>query len=192
MEPEIRSIVGLRELVKKLDGRLGVPEAGRRFLSRWALSVQGDTVRNMKRGKGGWVWKSHTRRSITHAIDGESGKIPAGARVGSNQETARWGEFGTGLLSEDPKSTKRRHWPPSAPLEAWAAAHGIEPVLSKRDGHVIETPGEIVAAAIGLRGGIKPRRFLRTAARDNARKIPGWVNTFAHDIERLAPGSDPS
>lgn len=177
MDPKIdKEIQGMRELLRKLDNRLGIPEAARRFLTKWAEFTEAGAKRNMKRGPGGWLWKTHTRRSMTHHIFPATG-MPDAARVGSNQDTARWGEFGTGLLSEDPKSSKRRHWPPAAPLEAWAVAHGF-------------SGGAEVARIIGLRGGLKPRRFLRNAAEDAEKKLPIWLDAFRKDIERLAPESD--
>lgn len=141
-----------------------------RFLDRWRFSVERGAKANIKRGPGGWLWKGHDRRSLTSERD--QAFFPHWARVGSNSRTLRWGEFGTGLKSEDPTATKKRHWPPSSALDPWARAHS--------------TTGFLVARAIGRRGGLEPRRFLRDAVKDSERRIPGWLATAAREMEREA------
>lgn len=163
-------LVGFDVLERKMRRPAWAAGPMGRFLDRWRFAVEGGAKKNIKRGVGGWLWHGTTRRSLTSERDRSF--FPLWARAGSNLKTARIGEFGTGLLSEDPDSSKRRHWPPAAALEPWAQVHG--------------TTGAEVARAIGIRGGIKPRRFLRTAVKDTERRIPGFLAIAAREMEREA------
>jgi hypothetical protein len=157
---------GFDDLERKLKyPRWAAGPAGR-FLDRWRFAVERGAKANIKRGPGGWLWKGHDRRSLTSERD--QATFPHWARVGSNSKTLRWGEFGTGTKSEDPQSSKKRHWPPASALEPWARAHN--------------TTGFLVARAIGRRGGLEPRRFLRNAVKDSERRIPGWLATAAREM----------
>ena len=169
MSDNIR-LIGEDELRRKLSNPSWVTGPLGEFFDKWRFATQRQAVANIKRGRGGWLDTGGTRQSITSERD--EGTIPQYARVGSNKPTARWGEFGTGLLSEDPEATRKRHWPPSAALEPWARKHG--------------TTGFLVARAIGLRGGLAPRRFLRDAAETTEPKITGWLAQAARDIETEA------
>jgi hypothetical protein len=164
---------GFDDLERKMKYPTWAAGPAGRFLDRWRFSTERAAKANIKRGPGGWLWKGHDRRSLTSERD--QATFPHWARVGSNSRTVRWGEFGTGLKSEDPTASKKRHWPPSAALEPWARAHGYGP-----------GGGFLVARAIGRRGGLEPRRFLRNAAKDSERKIPGWLATAAREMEREA------
>jgi hypothetical protein len=110
-------IRGLPELLRKLDADKLAGKPAANLLNRWRLSTEADAKR------GAPVWKGLTRQSITSEID--DGTFPRSARVGSNVDQARWAEYGTGLLSEDPESAHQRYFPPAEPLEAWAVAHGF-------------------------------------------------------------------
>ena len=81
-------------------------------------------------------------------------------------------EFGTGLLSEDPKSRRQRHWPPAAALDLWAKRHGF-------------ASGAIVARIIGRRGGLKPRRFLRDAFESNRQRIADELSRIPRDVAEM-------
>ena len=74
--------------------------------------------------------------------------------VGSNVLYAPYMELGTGTFVGRPA-----HRPPSAALNLWAKRHGIP------------GGGYVVARGIGLRGGLKPRRYLRRALEQNADRI---------------------
>jgi len=73
--------------------------------------------------------------------------------VGSNVVYAPYMELGTGTFVGRP-----RHFPPPSALETWAKRHGMG-------------SGYVVARAIFLKGGLKPRRFLQGAIEKNATKI---------------------
>lgn len=156
-------IIGLEATLAKLDSGRIAGRPARNFMNRWALSVEGG---GKKRAP---VWRGQLRRSITHEIEGSP--IPKYARVGTNVPYAAAMEHGTGLLSDE--GSGKRHWPPGAALNAWASAHGM-------------MSGYQVAAAIGKRGGLKPRRYLRDAADAAAPNVPGWLSQMARDIEAQA------
>jgi HK97 gp10 family phage protein len=84
--------------------------------------------------------------------------------VGSNVKDAPYMELGTGI-----PAGRGRHWPPGAALETWAQRHGFE-------------SGFIVARAIGLRGGLEPRRFLQRAFEQNKDKI---VKLIGHAVAKI-------
>lgn len=165
---------GFDELAAKLEHPTWAYIPVQNLFTKWALFVQRRTVANMKRGKGGWVWKAETRQSVTREVD--PSPLPQYARVGSNKAKFRWGEFGTGLLSEDPASSKKRHWPPAHALDKWAIEHGFD-------------DGAQVARIIGMRGGLKPRRYLRTAFKDSQDQLPGWLKQAAGELQQLASQS---
>jgi hypothetical protein len=74
------------------------------------------------------------------------------AAVGSNVIYAPHMELGTGTFAG-----RKRHYPPPSALATWARRHG--------------TNAWAVAAAIGRRGGLRPRRFLRGALEANRAQI---------------------
>ena len=163
-------VIGFEHLEDVLEHPHWATEPLGALLDKWAGVVQRGTVRRFKRGPGGWIDTTASRRSVTSERD--QGTFPKWARVGSNLDTFRWGELGTGLLSEDPKSKRQRHWPPVKAVTPWAKKRKLNPYL--------------VARAIGLRGGLEPRRYLRTARDEAEPKIPGWLNQMARAIERAA------
>ncbi len=164
------NIRGLPELLRKLDRPEWVEKPMGAFLDRWRFAVQRQAVANFKRGPGGWIDTGGTRQSITSERDDAA--LPVWARVGSNKDTARWGEYGTGLLSEDPESAHRRYFPPPAALQRWATKHGMDPFL--------------VARAIYRKGGTEPRRFLRDAAKSTDGDVPRYLGLMAREIETEA------
>lgn len=171
-------IIGLKGLTAKLQRPEWVHGPARNFLARWVSAVQRATVANIKRGPGGWVDTGETRKSITHQVD--RSPFPRWAKAGSNLAKARTGEYGTGLLSEDPTASKQRHWPDPSELDAWAARKKI----TDKDDNVLT--GADIARIIGIRGGIKPRRFLRDAVAETEKDLPRFLATFTREIETEA------
>lgn len=165
------TIHGMNELIRKLEHPNWAYGPMGNLLDRWRLSTQRGAVANMKRGPGGWVDTGETRRSLTSERDAAT--PPIWARVGSNLKKARWGEYGTGLLSDDPESSHRRYFPPPAALDRWAKKHGF-------------ASGWVVANAIYRKGGTEPRHFLRDASEASKAKIPGWLSTMSKEIEAEA------
>ena len=101
--------------------------------------------------------------------------------VGSNVIYAPYMEFGTGVFTGPeesfagafamaPHTGAGRHWPPSEALSDWARRHGIP-------------SGYLVARAIGMRGGLRPRRYLQRALESNRDRIKRiWENTVGRIV----------
>lgn len=167
------NLIGFDNLDDALKNPKWVTRPLGKLFDTWRFEGQRETVKNFKRGPGGWMDTTHTRRTVTSERD--DSEWPTWARFGSNDDRARWGEYGTGLLSEDPKSSHRRHWPPAHALDKWALKHGF-------------ASGFIVARIIGTRGGLKPRRMFRDANATITPKLGGWLATMAREIEDAADG----
>lgn len=172
---------GAEQLQRDLDsGRLFGP-AVRTILERYTRFV----VRKTQQRAGESRYQGHTRRSYTSEVD--SAEFPQWGKAGSNLPTAEFMEHGTGLLSDSPRSSGTRHWPPAAALEEWAAKKQIP----KRNeaGEVIGIlDGADVAKIIGTRGGLAPRRWLRDSAEEADGRVPGWLQQAASEIEK-GPGA---
>lgn len=165
-------LIGEADLQRKLKAKLGAPSAARFLFDAWRFDVERGTKANIVRGPGGWLWKGTTRQSATSERD--QSEFPRWARVGSNLDTFRWGELGTGLLSEDPASAHRRYFPPPDAMEPWALAHQFE-------------SGFMASLAIFKKGGTEPRHFLKTAFEASEPKIDGWLAQAGNLIEKTAP-----
>ncbi len=109
------------------------------------------------------------RASITHAYE----EVGSDFRelLGSAKSYAPYMEFGTGTQSDFPGAPHHRHRPPAGALDRWAYLHGIE-------------SGFVVARAIGRRGGLRPRRFLRNAWEQNQGRIADILVKILADIRQ--------
>lgn len=113
------------------------------------------------------------RASMRYEVGSVDG-VPLWAAVGTNVEYAPYMEYGTGLLCDGPNPSGRRHWPPAAALDVWARRHGFE-------------SGAQVAVAIGRRGGLRPRRFLRNSFdRSQQRIVRILREAFGGGVKQLA------
>jgi hypothetical protein len=133
-----------------------------------------------------WHDRGQAAQDVTTRI--ESASLPLWSMVGGNDPKLRWGEYGTGLLSEDPKSNKKRHFPPPGALQMWARRHGFKddpPPKSGRPLNIWRTAGGKVAKAIGKRGGIEPRRFMRETFAEAPTHVRKFLQILAQDIEAL-------
>lgn len=117
--------------------------------------------------------RNRLRGSIKEQVD--DSPIPTQVTVGSNVEYAPYMEYGTGLFAEGPKAKGGRHWPPAAALDLWAERHGW-------------ASGAQVAAIIGKRGGLLPRRYLRNALADSLGEIASNLAQLARDIAARMAG----
>lgn len=143
---------GLSEAIEKLDPTL-YAEPLRQFFTKAAILLQGAARQNaMER----WHDTGHTANSIVYAVDEAS--PPQWAHIGllnADEGSPLWykaraGEYGTGAQGDPAVSHEAKHWPPGDALDVWAGRHGF-------------ANGAAVARAIGMRGGIEPRRYLRDA-----------------------------
>lgn len=100
------------------------------------------------------------RSSITHGVTED----PLMGVVGSNVFYAPYMEMGTGI-----PAGRKRHWPPSSGLEVWARQHGFE-------------SGFVAARAIGMRGGLEPRRYLRKALEESIGKIRAFFDRAMKEV----------
>ena len=159
-------IQGLDAILKRMDAiKLG--QMARRRLNEALLIAERDAKMKAPADTG------RLRSSITHEIR-ETGADLRGV-IGTVVPYGRWMEFGSGRFYEGPGSSKGRHWPPASALEVWAQRHGI-------------ASGYLVARAIGLRGGLKPRRFLRNAIMENRAKIVERIQRLADDVAKHIAG----
>jgi hypothetical protein len=157
----------MAEVLAKLDSTL-YAEPLRDFFKRAAITVQGEArSRVMER----WHDTGQTANSIMYEVD--DGTPPQQALIGFLNASegsplwfkARAGEYGTGRVGDPAVSHGGGHWPPGDALQTWAGRHGF-------------ASGYQVAAAIGRRGGILPRRSLRDALAGGMAAIEALVDKF--------------
>ncbi len=133
-------MIGAKKLANTFKPML-IGEPLRDWFKRVTFKIEGEAKKRAPVDKG------RLRSSISTDVD--RAVVPKWGSIGTNVSYAPFMEFGTGLLSDGKGGSNSPHWPPSSALNSWAASHGIE------------GGGFVVARAIGLRGGLKPRRFLR-------------------------------
>jgi len=161
-------IVGLKELIDKATPDL-VGKPLRKFFERASIGVQG------KAREGAPVDVGQLRADIVYEVD--PAEVPHWAKVGLLHAAPGSGlfkkatamEYGTGLFAEGPHAKGGRHWPPGAALDVWAKRHGF-------------ASGWQVAAIIGKRGGLKPRRYLRNAFTNSQSEIAHWLQVLGQEI----------
>jgi phage gpG-like protein len=153
-------IEGLDRLVQKCDGKI-IHGPLKRFWQRCAIKVQGRAREKAPVDRG------LLRSSIATQID--DGNPPLWAKVGTNVFYAPYQEFGTGLLAEGEGKKGGRHWPPGQALDLWASRHGFK-------------SGRQVARIIGMRGGLRPKRYLRDALKESVEDIRGFLRTLGEEI----------
>ena len=147
-------IEGLERVMGKLEPALWKGPL-REFLEAAALGVERDAKKKAPVDTG------RLRSSITHEVEDTL------ARVGTDVDYAAFMEYGTGTQTDGPGGGGR-HWPPTAGLDPWAARKGLDPFL--------------VARAIGRRGGLVPRRYLRGALEENLGRIKRLLGKMGEEI----------
>lgn len=153
-------IIGLPELIKKLGPKL-VARPMHNFFERSTIAIENRAKQKAPTDTG------RLKSSITHKVD--DAEVPHWGQVGTNVKYAPYMEFGTGTQT-DGTGKGARHWPPSGALDTWARRHGFQ-------------SGYQVARAIGLRGGLKPRRFLRDALKESLNDIRGYLDKLGKEIK---------
>lgn len=154
------TIEGLDKLQRRFDTMDFVAPGAEQFLRDWSEGVKEEAQRNVP------VFHGDTRDSIDAEVKG--GQFPTEASV-SVGEAGRWREYGTGELSEDPKSPRRPYFPPPERLRDWAQSKGRDPYE--------------VAYGIWRSGGTPPTHFFSDAAETVERKMPGMLQRFGGKIE---------
>jgi len=161
---------GLERIVSKLDKDL-IEKPFKDFFNSIGVVVQGRARQNAPVDTG------HLRNSIQYEIDKSSPAL--WAKVGLTSAApgsplwlkGRAMEYGTGKQGDGEVSHTSKHWPPGGALDVWARRHGFE-------------SGYQVAAAIGRRGGLKPRRYLRDAIEQSMGDIKGLLDDLGNAIFR--------
>jgi hypothetical protein len=153
-------IKGLDKLLKSANPKI-LAQPMTKFFNKSAERVRDQAKRKAPVDVG------RLRSSL--AIEVEKKPLPLWAKIGTNVAYAKPVEFGTGLLSDAPDSKHRRYFPPPAALEKWALRHGFQ-------------SGYQVARIIWLRGGTKPKRFLRGGMEQSLMAINNFLSTAAKEI----------
>lgn len=157
------TIAGLDKFRKQIHQapQIAQEEMGRAMATAVKL-IEADAVPRAPHDTGNLRAAAYSRvtGSIGSDLQGE---------IGFHTFYAPYMEFGTGRFAEGPGAKGGTHWPPGAALETWAKRHGFE-------------SGGQVARIIGRRGGLKPRRFLRTAFKQQRPRV---VRQFELALERI-------
>lgn len=159
---------GLEKMIAILGPQL-IAKPLRDFLTRGAITIQGKARIKAPSDRG------ILRNGITYSVD--PAEVPLWSKVGVNQGVkAKAMEFGTGTQSDATDSSHTVHFPPwgarNPELELWARRHGFP-------------NGFLVARAIGRRGGIKPRRFMRDAVAESLSDLQRFGNDLLADIKAI-------
>ena len=153
-------ILGLDSLTRKLT-RQFMQQPMRRFFTRAAIAVQSGAKERAPVDTG------RLRSSLTYEIDPAA--LPTWAKVGTNVSYAPFMEYGTGLQTDGEGGTGRPHFPPRNALNLWARRHNLP-------------SGAVVSAGIGMRGGLRPRRYLRGSFEANRDNIRAYLKQAGSEI----------
>ena len=156
---------GLDRLLGSLDPRF-TTEPIRRLLKKLASAAEADAKKSAPVNTG------RLRASITTSID-STGRPPLWAKVGSNVFYAPYMEYGTGLLAEGSPAKGGRHYPPASALQLWASR--VVPELG-------DAGGFLIARAIGRRGGLKPRYYMRAGLEAAEKRAAGLIQLAEKEI----------
>lgn len=157
-------ISGLSKMQKRLSTYDFVAVPTGTFLRDWREDLKNEAIDRAP------DWRGEIIRSLMSNQD--TNKFPLWARVFADTPHARWAEFGTGELSEDPKSPKQAYFPPPEALRDWSASKGLDPYL--------------VALGIFERGGTPPTHFFSDAERAADARFQSKIMRFGKAIERQA------
>lgn len=151
---------GLESLLKKL-GDPRVAALAKEHMTRSCIFVRDEAAVRAPVNTG------QLRSSLTYMVGTDMHSITG--VVGSPVQHAPYVEFGTGRLTDYPGGGKGYHYPPPAALDLWASRHGF-------------ASGAIVARIIAKRGGLRPRRFLRSAFEDKTEAIKAEMTKLLEDV----------
>lgn len=157
-------VKGYDRIVEKLGGDRLLREPFKKFFERVGATVQGQ-ARILSP-----VDTGRLRGSIAYKVDDAS--LPLFVEIGSAVEYAPYMEYGTGLLTDGEGGVGGAHFPPGAALNTWGQRHG-------------GASGHAIARAIGLAGGLRPRRYLRGGVQNSLTAIRGFVGRLGKDIKDL-------
>ena len=157
-------VEGLERIQAKAKDNVLFGPPMRHFFTAGAIAVRAE-ARKLAPADTGLL-----RGSIAYEIDAKA--LPLYARIGPNVTYGAYMEFGTGLLTDFAGAPRRRHWPPGGALDRWASKHGFK-------------SGAQVAAIIGRRGGLRPRRYMRDGLEKAIPAIRRALEDAAREIGRI-------
>lgn len=151
------AVDGLPELIRGLRDNAGLAQPFARAFGRIGLEQQSASVRKAPRNFG------KLQNSIVFQVD--KSPFPTFVRIGtigSNKPAyAAYMEYGTGTMHDHPSWPKKEHRVPGAALALWGKRKGRNPYAA--------------AAIITERGGLLPRRYLRTPFESNKATYIGYL-----------------
>lgn len=158
-------IQGLDKLNKRLTEVDFMQKPAGAFLRDWREDFKAEAIDRAPIG---------ATRGIISAIQmaQDTKRFPLWAQVFTEAPQARWSEYGTGLLSEDPQSAHQRYRPPASRIRDWAEHHGLDAFA--------------VAEGIYNRGGTPPTHFFSDAERAADSRMNERLMRFGREIEREA------
>lgn len=151
---------GLDKIQQRLTTTDFVAKPTGPFLRDWKENLRAEVLDRVPRYTGGLA------EVIFSAQD--SKRFPLYARVFSDEPKARWLEYGTGELSEDPSSPKVAYHPPSSGVRDWADHLGVEPW--------------VIAHGIFLAGGTPPTHFFSEAEQAADAAFASQMMRFGRNI----------
>lgn len=162
---DVIEIKGMDDLIRKLNSGF-INKPLRNFLNRGGIVIQSKSREQAPVDRG------RLRSDISTETD--KSNPPIWSHIGPKVFYGPYQEFGTGTQSDAPGGGGGRHWPPGGALEGWAGRHGIS------------GGGFAVARAIGLRGGLRPKRYMRGGLEDSVGEIKALLPRLADEIEQAA------
>lgn len=157
-------VKGMAKMQKRLTTADFVTPPAGEFLRSWREDLREEAINRAPR------WRGEIIDALMSAQD--TSRFPLWARVFTDVDEARWSEYGTGILSEDPKSAHQPYFPPPGRLRAWADDHGLDPYT--------------VARGIYQRGGTPPTHFFSDAERAADARFNAKISRFGRNIETEA------
>lgn len=161
MSPIETTISGLPGLLRRFRTQDFMGRGARELLRDWSEEIRDEARGNAR------IFTGDMKNSILAEIDG--GHFPKWARVYSDNPKVRWMEYGTGELSEDPKSSHTAYFPPPENLRDWSSSKGLDP--------------NAVAAGIFARGGTPPTHFFSDAMTKAVDNLRPRIERFGATIE---------
>jgi len=150
-------IEGLPELIRALRNNANVAQPMRKAFGRIGLEQQSASIRKAPRNFG------KLQNSIVFQVD--KSPFPTFVRIGTigsdKPAYAAYMEYGTGTRHDHPSWPKKPHEVPGAALALWGKRKGRNPYAA--------------AAVITERGGLLPRRYLRTPFERDKAKYVGYL-----------------
>jgi len=153
-------VVGLDRLIRTLQPDL-IGKPLRSFFKRATIDIANRAKRKAPVDTG------LLRATLAGQVD--PFPVPLWGKVGTRVKYAPYQEYGTGSEGDPEVPHTPRHWPPGHALGVWASRHGF-------------ASGFQVARIIGMRGGLRPRRFLRGALEESRPNITGLMRRLLDDI----------